>query len=390
MSENTGEGVKDIDQIKKIGLPWKEGATSINWDQICFVRAIKDPRQISVVEKNGTKRLVAQSVLTSSKGESARTTTHWSINHKVSPHMFGTWDDSSLIIISPGKEMIKENGLPFSMASFDTYWEKDLIIPQSSTIIYGPDLPENILNIKKVRFVRTIIRKEIVNKEIKHLGYTVEKEDIGTYSHTPGFDAAIYGLAENEGILQIGGHTETPIWYLEKASDCLSSERDYEEAINLAISGIENSKDEELPIGEKAISVFCGKLFNVFKKYPEKILNNKEALVNTLIFFDKNPDIGNVISEWANKDRENNKQFKDLISITNFFNSDEDKSKFEEFIEGDSETLNLIRKISENNHEFAKQALKDYFWKSYESNVSVEVKPVKDDSYSFLIKFLPF
>lgn len=426
-------------QIENVGQKWIEGSQEIDWNQICFVRALKNIDQISVEHKDGADRLMALSLLSSTKGELPRVTTHWSINHKVSSHAFGSWNDSSLIIISPGADMVKENGLPFSLAVFDTYWDKDLVIPQGSVVLSGSDLPEKTSRVKGIKFVKISLGEDetekikkleedynkaytkgkveegqeleaeyfrestklgevvssLVNKEMTDLGYTVISGDSGTYTNVLGLDSAVYKLAEKEGITQIGGHTETPIWYLEQAMFLLSLGKnenltDYREAIRLALFGLDEGRKNEEPISDRSVLAFCGELVNVLRRDPEKFIKSSADLVDALVLFDKFPEIGKIVSQWINNNANSNERLTDIGSIVDFFNFVDESSEVDRFLDGEIGILNLTKDIDQKNHAIMKKVIKEFFKKRYEMQVSTSIISVTEDSYTFKIKFKPW
>jgi hypothetical protein len=75
-----------------------------------------------------------------------RDTIHFSLNHHVAPHMYGSWSDTPYAVISPLKEMMETNGNPAVLNTVDTFWEvgpgKRLRLPESIGAIVQPgDLP---------------------------------------------------------------------------------------------------------------------------------------------------------------------------------------------------------------------------------------------------------
>lgn len=71
-------------------------------------------------------------------GEIVRTSTHFSLNHKVSSHMYGDWSDAPFILLTPLTVMIEANGQPENLNTVDTWWNsapgERLNIPKSKSI----------------------------------------------------------------------------------------------------------------------------------------------------------------------------------------------------------------------------------------------------------------
>ena len=74
-----------------------------------------------------------------------RDTIHFTLNHEVTPHMYGSWEDNPYVVISPLEEMIKANGKPTVLNTVDTFWEigpgRKLKLPKKAAIVRPSDLP---------------------------------------------------------------------------------------------------------------------------------------------------------------------------------------------------------------------------------------------------------
>lgn len=73
------------------------------------------------------------------KGARPRTTLHFTMNHAVEAHLYGSWADMQVVVVAPIKDMIAENGKPECMIVDDTYWNlnpgEDIILPDGTTIL---------------------------------------------------------------------------------------------------------------------------------------------------------------------------------------------------------------------------------------------------------------
>lgn len=67
-----------------------------------------------------------------------RNTVHFTIGHHVSSHLFGNWDATNIMIVSPLQGVMDLNDKPYEMASVDTYFEtypdKNLVLPKDAHV----------------------------------------------------------------------------------------------------------------------------------------------------------------------------------------------------------------------------------------------------------------
>ncbi len=171
---------------QKIGKEWVEGSQDIEWNQICFVRAINDPRQIKIETNNGKNYTHLISVEDSSKGEYDTATIHWSINHKVAGHMWGDWSAPRFVFVSPSENLIKENGIPDNLKAVDTFWSKEIVIPKESKILsIGNNQELENKDPDGVEIIKSCVTDEEMNKLSKlyqiHLGDVVDFQKEGNY-----------------------------------------------------------------------------------------------------------------------------------------------------------------------------------------------------------------
>lgn len=71
-----------------------------------------------------------------------RNTIHFSLNHAVAGHMYGSWDDVPYVVIAPLEDAVAESGLPAVLSTVDTFYElapdERLVLPVT-TVVAGPD-----------------------------------------------------------------------------------------------------------------------------------------------------------------------------------------------------------------------------------------------------------
>jgi len=106
-----------------------------NW---CMVHATKYmPRE----HQDGTKYIPSTGMATDF--ENPRTTVHTTLNHVVTAHAYGSWDDMPIVVLAPYQDVVKENGNPAEIATADTYWSvnpnRGLVLPSSAYIIQPSD-----------------------------------------------------------------------------------------------------------------------------------------------------------------------------------------------------------------------------------------------------------
>lgn len=72
-------------------------------------------------------------------GKTPRTSLHFTMNHVVESHMYGSWDETPYVVVTPMEDLMKENGKPFGLSTVDTYWNlnpgEDLVLPENTWIL---------------------------------------------------------------------------------------------------------------------------------------------------------------------------------------------------------------------------------------------------------------
>lgn len=153
-------------------LPEKDENGNYNLDRLALVHVTRyKPKKT----KSGSFCL--ESLATATNLDFPRNTLHFTINHHVSSHSAGGWDDAQYVLVVPFNEMIQKNGKPMGLSSVDTFFEtglnENLELPKGTCLIEPSDkkLPENVLFITRKN--RTIYKtKNFTQKERKILGCT--------------------------------------------------------------------------------------------------------------------------------------------------------------------------------------------------------------------------
>ena len=75
--------------------------------------------------------------------EFPRATVHVTLNHIVTSHGYGSWDDTPIVILTPYNDVAKKNGNPVEIAGTDTYWsvnpDRGLVLSENAYIVQPDD-----------------------------------------------------------------------------------------------------------------------------------------------------------------------------------------------------------------------------------------------------------
>ncbi|TSC90027.1 MAG: hypothetical protein G01um10145_458 [Microgenomates group bacterium Gr01-1014_5] len=88
-----------------------------------------------------TGRYEIRSTFDSTRGLSPRTTLHFSMNHPVVSHMYGSWEGAGYAVIIPFKSALEANGKPTQLNTVDSFWELPVggsfEMPEGSVFVEG-------------------------------------------------------------------------------------------------------------------------------------------------------------------------------------------------------------------------------------------------------------
>lgn len=368
MSEDTEKPSKNIEQTESVGRQWQEGEASISWDQMCFVRAIVDEKSIEVADQ----KIKLPTLSSITKGGYPRFTNHWSINHLVKTNFGGSWAMSKMVVISPAEALVNKNGLPENLAAVDTFWTKDMIVPKGSIIICVGDIPYQLNNLGGIKVVSMpsddkIIEKikmsqlamdnheaktteeqmklendvfwgkaeldakvrEVVNNEIKNLGYTVlDREAMGVYMHERGLDGAIYNFSKEKGINSSRIHADTLFGELEhqyfwegplmalvysnsfnelqkKVEEDTGKKDGVEFYLNKAAKIFNKDEWKWIDAEKRERLVFCAELYRILKNSAKSLKTDKKLRSTCDSFFKECSEIKDIIKSWSETDSVN-------------------------------------------------------------------------------------
>ncbi|MBR2341869.1 MAG: hypothetical protein IKA73_00160 [Alphaproteobacteria bacterium] len=82
--------------------------------------------------------------------EVPRSTIHFTLNHIVTGHMYGNWDEQPYIVVMPYMDVVAKNGKPAEIALVDTWFSPNpdagIVLPQGARIVRPvKDLPDGQL-----------------------------------------------------------------------------------------------------------------------------------------------------------------------------------------------------------------------------------------------------
>ncbi len=90
---------------------------ALNLEGLCLVHST-----LYLPEINADGSVDINSTYIATGGQKPRNTVHFALNHKVSSHSFGSWEDTPYAVIAPFQDMIKTNGAPPTITTVDTFW----------------------------------------------------------------------------------------------------------------------------------------------------------------------------------------------------------------------------------------------------------------------------
>lgn len=261
-----------LSMIEPTGIKWVEPpfpdsirycenpSREITLEQICFVKALKDS---SCIRQSPDGRLYLPTLATVTNGEETRITNHTSINHLVNDNQGGYWGTSEVIVVMPGKNAFELNGVPENLTHYDTFWSRDVQIPDGSIIIWrnkklenymehngyinielnleeeNEEIKERIAGLEKsihepniatieqdkCVYIRNELIKyahdqldKIIRKVVEKMGYTYLPYENGRYSNHNNLDHQLIELGEKYGIRTFVPHSDTYSGLMEKIS----------------------------------------------------------------------------------------------------------------------------------------------------------------------------
>ena len=123
-----------------------------------------------------------------------RTTVHTTLNHVVTAHGYGSWDDMPIVILAPYKGVVQENGNPAEIATADTYWSTNpkhgLVLPKGTFVIR----PSDDVLFKIYKHGATYKRDNYTEKEIETIMGMLDDIDRATYEKYKNGDLEDYEI----------------------------------------------------------------------------------------------------------------------------------------------------------------------------------------------------
>lgn len=129
-------------------------------------------------KRNGDQWEV-QSTFDATNGKGVRQSIHFSLNHAVEGHMYGSWEGAQIVIISPLNKIIEQNGTPTLLNTVDTFFEVSpgttLKLPQETTIIKPGKTNNGELFVEMSREIHYKSRK-YTPEDVEHLAKSITKD----------------------------------------------------------------------------------------------------------------------------------------------------------------------------------------------------------------------
>lgn len=169
-------GIVNLDDFKKLpalGRPLLfEGETvnkfqNINEKQLVVVKAFNhdfDETEGCIKSYFGAKLGSRESI-------------HFTLNHYVKSHAYGSWETAKKVAIVPFDQMIEKNGPPRTINSADTYWRAEsLKLPETTVILTKDTVEENDntqpKNYHKIKYSGEWPINIVTDIVLKKLGYS--------------------------------------------------------------------------------------------------------------------------------------------------------------------------------------------------------------------------
>ncbi len=103
------------------------------------------------ISKDGTRAILTTAMV--SNYELPRATVHITLNQVVRSNSGGNWDNASIVILAPYKDVVSLNGQPQEVATEDTYFianpDTGLVLPESTYIVRGSSKCAKLFEIGK-------------------------------------------------------------------------------------------------------------------------------------------------------------------------------------------------------------------------------------------------
>lgn len=170
-----------------------------------------------------------------------RETIHFTLNHRVNSHGWGSWENRPYQLIVPGDAMVEKNGDPTNLYAIDTFYAKSITLPEGTVIIYEkgkkPEIPTTLKD-KVILMERDleINDRELVSLVIEKMGYIEHAVVIsgGIWEDIGNLDKLVDKFAQSK---ELGSclHSASWCWRLEEIKSYLQ-DKDFRSAMYDALS----------------------------------------------------------------------------------------------------------------------------------------------------------
>lgn len=120
---------------------------ALNAEGLVLVHATEYKPQVNA---DGSVSLPSTYVATG--GREARNTVHFALNHKVSSHLYGSWDKAAFAIVAPFGAAVAQEGAPAMLMPSDTYWTTNatdpLRLPAALVVMPAENDMQNLVDIE--------------------------------------------------------------------------------------------------------------------------------------------------------------------------------------------------------------------------------------------------
>ena len=115
--------------------------------------------------------------------DAPRSTVHVTLNHVVTSHMMGSWNDMPIVVLAPYNDVTEKNGNPAEVAGTDTYWslnpDAGLILPENTYIVQ----PKNDGPLYQIgEHGATYKRDNYTEEEVERIEYWLNPYDLERYT----------------------------------------------------------------------------------------------------------------------------------------------------------------------------------------------------------------
>ena len=101
----------------------------------------------------------------------SRASLHFTVNHLVKAHLYGSWDESPFVVVAPLKEMLEQNGKPRALGGIDSWWLRNpgQAVECPGAIVVAPNTREGAPLLESLRDEIRYKTKDYSEQDIEEL-----------------------------------------------------------------------------------------------------------------------------------------------------------------------------------------------------------------------------